>query len=93
MDNGQRLVGLWGYFPIRQKQDQCQGLRIILEAMKIPLGFPGGVVGKEPLCRYRKHKTLEFDPWTRKILWRRIRQPTPVCLPGESPWTEKPVGL
>ena len=27
---------------------------------------------------------LEFDPWVRKILWRRKWQPTPVFLPGES---------
>ena len=25
-----------------------------------------------------------FDPWVRKILWRRKWQPTPVFLPGES---------
>ena len=25
-----------------------------------------------------------FDPWVRKILWRRAWQPTPVFLPGES---------
>ena len=25
-----------------------------------------------------------FDPWVRKILWRRVWQPTPVSLPGES---------
>ena len=25
--------------------------------------------------------------------WRRERQPTPVFLPGESPWTEEPGGL
>jgi len=24
-----------------------------------------------------------FDPWLRKILWRRAQQPTPVFLPGE----------
>ena len=28
-----------------------------------------------------------------KILWRRAWQPTPVFLPGESPWTEEPGGL
>ena len=27
------------------------------------------------------------------IPWRRAWQPTPVFLPGESPWTEEPVGL
>ena len=25
-----------------------------------------------------------FDPWVRKISWRRAWQPTPVFLPGES---------
>ena len=27
-----------------------------------------------------------------KIPWRRAWQPTPVFLPGESPWTEEPAG-
>ena len=31
-----------------------------------------------------------FDPWVRKILWRRAWQPTPVFLPGESPWKKEP---
>ena len=31
-----------------------------------------------PLCR-----RLEFNPWVRKIPWRREWQPTPVFLPGE----------
>ena len=30
-----------------------------------------------------------FDPWDRKLPWRRKWQPTPVFLPGQSPWTEK----
>ena len=34
-----------------------------------------------------------FDPWVGKILQRRECQPTPVFLPGESPWTEEPGGL
>ena len=33
-----------------------------------------------------------FDPWVGKIPWRRAWQPTPVFLPGESPWTEEPGG-
>ena len=36
---------------------------------------------------------LGFNPWVGKILWRREWQPTPVVLPGESPWTEEPGGL
>ena len=34
-----------------------------------------------------------FDSWVWKIPWRRKWQPTPVFLPGKSPWTEKPGGL
>ena len=29
-------------------------------------------------------KRCRFDPWIRKICWRRAWQPTPVFLPGES---------
>ena len=43
------------------------------------------------LGKYRKRKRHGFDPWVGKIPWRRARQPTPVFLPGESPWTEEPV--
>ena len=35
---------------------------------------------------------LGFDPWVGKIPGRRAWQPTPVFLPGESPWTEEPGG-
>ena len=34
-----------------------------------------------------------FDPWVGKIPWKRAWKPTPVFLPGESPWTEEPGGL
>ena len=34
-----------------------------------------------------------FDPRVGKIPWRRKWKPTPVFLPGESPWTEEPGGL
>ena len=34
-----------------------------------------------------------FNPWVGKIPWRRAWQPTPIFLPGESPWTEEPGGL
>ena len=46
-------------------------------------GFPGGAIGKEPACQYRRLKRPGFDPWVRKIPWRRKWQPTPVFLPGE----------
>ena len=48
------------------------------------LGFPGGASGKELTCQFRRCNGCRFDPWVRKIRWRRAWQPTPVLLPGES---------
>ena len=58
-----------------------------------------GVSGKEFTCQNRRHG---FDPWVRKIPWRREWQPTPVFWPGEfhvqrslagySPWGHTRVG-
>jgi len=43
------------------------------------------LVVKEPACQCRRRKRCRFDPWVRKIPWRRKWQPTPVFLePGES---------
>ena len=47
-------------------------------------GFPGVISGKDPVCQGRRHKRPGFDPWVRKIPQRRVWQPTPVFLPGES---------
>ena len=51
--------------------------------------FPGGSTGKEPTCQCKRCKGCRFNPWVRKIAWRKAWQPTPVFLPGESPWTEE----
>ena len=55
--------------------------------------------GKESSCQFKRPERLEFNPWVRKIPWRRKWQPTPVFLPGEchgqrslagySPWGHK----
>ena len=57
------------------------------------LGFPCWLSAKESTCQCRRHG---FDPWVRKIPWRRKWQLTPVFLPrksheqrslaGYSPW-------
>ena len=44
------------------------------------LGFPRGLDGKESTCNAGDPG---FDPWVRKIPWRREWQPTPLFLPGE----------
>ena len=48
------------------------------------LGFLGGASGKELACQCRRCKRRGFDPWVRKIPWRRKQQPTLVFLPRES---------
>ena len=40
--------------------------------------------GKEPTCQCRRPKRHRFDPWVRKLPWRRAWQLTPVFSPGES---------
>ena len=39
-------------------------------------GFPSGASSKEPSCQCRRHKRHVFDPWVRKIPWRRTWPPT-----------------
>ena len=60
----------------------------------LKLGFSGGSDGKEFFTQMVKNLPAMwetgFDPWVGKIPWRRAWQFTPVFLPGESPWTEKP---
>ena len=53
------------------------------------MGFPVAQTIKNPPARER----LGSEPWVGKIPWGRAWQPTPVFLPGESPWTEEPGGL
>ena len=65
----------------------------------LPVRLPQRLRGKEPTCQCRRHG---FDPWVRKILWRRKWQPTSLFLPGKScgqgnltdysPWGCKRVG-
>ena len=43
--------------------------------------LPRWLSGEEPTCQCRKHG---FNPWVKKILWRRKWQPTPIFLPGKS---------
>ena len=48
------------------------------------MGFPGGTPGEESSCQHRRCKEHRFNPWVRKIPWRRKWQPTPVFLAGKS---------
>ena len=39
---------------------------------------------KEPACQWSRRQRRGFDPWVRKIPWRKRWQPPQVFLPGES---------
>ena len=56
--------------------------KMLIRLLQPGLGFPGGTSGKEPACQCRRCKWWEFDPWVRKIPWKKAQQPTPVgsCL-------------
>jgi len=50
------------------------------------------LVVKNPPANAGAIKRCGFDPWVRKIPWRRAQQPIPVFLPGESPGQRSLVG-
>ena len=47
------------------------------------MGFPGGAVVKNPSANVGDVRNTEFDPWVRKVPWRRKWQSTPIFLPGK----------
>ena len=53
------------------------------------LGLPGSTSGKENTYQCRKHERWGSGPWVGKTPWKRIRQPTPVFLPGEAPQNKR----
>ena len=53
--------------------------------LMIKVVLPRCLGGKESACQCRRcYIDPWFDPWVRKIPWRRAWQPAPVFLPGES---------
>ena len=55
---------------------KCNSLTNLQGAM----GFSSDTSGKEPDCSCRRHKKRGFDPWVRKVCWRRAWQPTLVIV-------------
>ena len=82
------LSGSW-----RRSERACRGVlgpRVLTMDGGLLTGmFPAGSDGEESACNVGDPG---FDPWARKISWRRAWQPTPVLLPGEPSWTEEPGG-
>ena len=75
---------LQGIFPTQELNPgllHCRQFSAIWATREAP---PGGASGKEPTCQCRRGKRCGFDPWVRKIPWRRAWQPTPIFLLGAS---------
>ena len=65
-----------------------------LQTFKKKGGLPRWwLVVKNPPANVGDLRTTGWIPGLGRPLWRRAWQPTPVSLPGESPWTEEPGGL
>ena len=47
------------------------------------LRLPRWLNGKEAPYQCRRHRRYRFNPWVRKIPWRREWQSTPIFLPGK----------
>ena len=60
----------WTYVASERNTDRCL--------------LPKWHSGKESAYQCRRLRRFRFNPWVRKIPWRRAWQPTPVFLPGES---------
>ena len=94
-----RHLGAWWAAVYGVAESRTRLKRLSSRAAAYFLGFPAGSTGKETTCQCRR---LGFNPWVRKIPWRKSWQPTLVCLPwefheqrslvGYSPWGHKRVG-
>ena len=65
-------------------------IKIFKSGQQLYFGLPWWLSSKEFACQCR---SCGFDPWVGKIPQSRKCQPTPVLLPWEIPWAEKPGGL
>ena len=68
---------LWAQMPTSRIRRLCQP-GTLSTASQVALS------GKEPACQSRRGEWRWFDPWVRKIPWRRKWQRPPKFLPGES---------
>ena len=68
----------------RQPQTCCCGAERSFIASEHHRDLPSGTSDKEPFCQCRRRKRHRFNPWVRKLPWRRASQLRPVFLPGES---------
>ena len=66
-----------------------EALKDELEFAQGKAGLPRCHSGKESACPCRRRRRLGFDPWVRKIPWRRDATHSSI-LAWRIPWAEKP---
>ena len=80
--------------PPRKTKNTGVGSLSLLQGIFPTQGLNQGLLHCRWILYQLNHEgSPRFDPWVGKIPWRSALQPTPVFLPGESPWTEEPCGL
>ena len=67
----------------------CTESKIGTLIIGMPEGFLDGSTGKESVCQCRRYG---FNPWVRKLPWRRKLQPSSVFLPDRSYGQRSPAG-
>ena len=84
--------------PVSRCEDSvCRGQSFNQMSMKVSIpresSSPSGASGEEPVAQCRRRKRCWFNPWVRKIPWRRAWHPHSSILAWRIPGTEKPGGL
>ena len=62
----------------------CVAAHWISSELQLGRELPRWCSAKESACQCWRCKRHRFDPWIRKIFWRRKWQPAPIFLPGKS---------
>ena len=81
------LTGSWLNLPCNKRQINKRKTNRSLMTCILLQGSPSNSVSKESACNAGDCllcRKCRFNPWVRKIPWRRKWQPTPVFLPGKS---------
>ena len=76
-----------GICSLLRAQDSSQGTKCGLSGVWNQVKCRNCLLRSTPNSYVRQCRRSGFNPWVRKIPWRRSWQPTPVFLPGESSWT------
>ena len=65
------VMGLWLLFPEATTAVGVVGGKTQLQIFLPFIPRAAGAGGKEPVCQSRRHKRCGFEPWVRKIPWKR----------------------